>query len=597
MITGKLPYGSNSGGNILYSSRVWNASTVSRRAFWALVLSTALTSPGQAQTASQISPPSYAPFQVTPQGPVTVPQDMPSTAPEGADKVDVQLNDVVIEGGTLDAATLAALKMQLTGKAVKASEIFVAARKIEAALARDGRILTRVIVPAQSLSNAATLRLVIVQGQIERIDTGALPVAGRARSAGLLAPLAGRADVTQREIERRLLLAGDVPGTSLRSTLTAGSTPGATVLVVEARYRPVMGFLTADNSLPATLGRHGFGLGLTLNSMLGAGETIYLRANGLPTLGRKTSFLETTPRNRALAGGVILPLGLDGLTFNVELTDARTAPRHAASLPGFASRFRRLSNRLRYPVIRSRALTISTEASLDLQDEQVRIIEPAVFPLSLDRLRIVRGAGDVAAWLPGGGSLTGRVEASFGLNALGARSADDASPLLPLSRAGSDASFHKLELAGGIEQPVAAHLTLSVRARAQTSFGQVMANAEQIGIATQDGISPLPSGTIQGDVGYVGRAELRAPFVFALPFGSAQLAPYGFAAVGGVRLQQPTAFERRRTGATAHGLGLRLSGNAASGSPGLSAGVEYGRAHVGGRGHADRVAVTLITQF
>lgn len=554
--------------------------------------------PAAAQTASQITPPSYAPTQAGPAAPVVIPRDTGTAAPEGADRLEVTLADVVVEGGAADPAALPELRTAVVGRRIKVSAVFAAARALEARYAREGRVLTRVVVPAQSLADGATLRLVVIGGRIERVDTDRLPAPVRGRIAALLAPLVGDDTVTQREIERRLLLAADLPGVTLRSTLIAGGAAGGTVLVVEARYRPVTGFVTADNTLPTALGREAFGLGFDFNSVLGAGELIYLRASGVPNTGRRTSFLDPTPRNRALAAGVIVPLGNDGLTFNLEVTDARTAPWNDATLPGFGSRFRRLSGRLRYPVVRSRALTAAAEASFDAQDERVRIIDPLVLPLSLDRLRIARVAGDLAAYLPGGGTATARIEGSFGLDILGARSAADATPILPLSRAGADADFQKLELAAAFDQPLARHVAFALRGRAQTSFGQALANAEQIGLATLDGISPLPSGTLQGDAGYVGRAELRLPFAAALDRAAVQIAPYGFGAYGGVRFENPTFFERRTTDAYAYGGGVRLATQSAAGVPAASFSLEYGRAHVDGRpGHPDRLSFTAVIQF
>src|SRR3546814_3264289 len=110
-------------------------------------------------------------------------------------------------------------------------------------------------------------------------------------------------------IERRLLLAADTPGATLHSALAAGDRRGGTVLVIEARHRVVTGFATVDNMLPSSLGRYAVGLGLDVNSALGLGETLYLRASGVPNGGRKTRLLATTPRNRALAGGVVLQIG------------------------------------------------------------------------------------------------------------------------------------------------------------------------------------------------------------------------------------------------------------------------------------------------
>lgn len=564
----------------------------------AILVSGLATTNAAAQTASQITPPSYAPQPAPTPTPVLLPESGSAMAPSGADTLDIRLANVAIDGGESDAAVLEELKSQLLGRTIKVAEIFMAARALEARYAREGHVLMRVVVPAQQLEDGATLRLTVVSGFIERVDTSRVPSRVRSRVERLLAPLAGTRDLTMRDIERRLLLTGDTPGIALRSTLSAGSSPGATVLVVEATHRPVSGFASFDNTLPNGLARYGYGLGLNFDSVLGLGETVYVRASGLPNTGRQNSFLHPNPRNRALAAGFILPLGDDGLSLNIEATDARTAPRHLAILPGFASRFQRLSGRLSYPFIRSRAVTLSGELIFDAQNERLRVVTPAVMPLSLDELRVVRLSGSISAALPSNGVMYAKLEGSVGVDALGARSAADATPTLPLSRQGADASFQKLIVSASLNQPLAPHLALAFNARAQTSFGQVMANAEQVGIASSDGLSPLPSGVVQGDAGYVMRAELRFPFAVALRSGRGQIAPYAFGAVGGVRFERPSFFERRETDADAYGLGLRINAATGAGSPGLAAGVEYGRAHVEGYARfADRLNFSLLVQF
>ncbi|MFX5668401.1 hypothetical protein ABTE14_19265, partial [Acinetobacter baumannii] len=84
-----------------------------------------------------------------------------------------------------------------------------------------------------------------------------------------------------------------------------------------------------------------------------------------------------------------MPLGLDGLTFNLEATNTRATPRAAANGLGSTSSFDRLSARLRYPWIRSRDFTLGSELSFDAQEERVSVITPLSAPISLDRLRIV----------------------------------------------------------------------------------------------------------------------------------------------------------------------------------------------------------------
>jgi hemolysin activation/secretion protein len=456
------------------------------------------------------------------------------------------------------------------------------------------------------LTNGARLKLVVIDGFIERIETKDVPKRVRNRINSLLGPVMGRRGLMLSEIERRVLLAGDTPGVILRSTLAPGKVEGATVLVIDATYQAVSETLTFDNTLSKALGRTTVGAGLDFNSIAGLGELIYLRASGHPQ-GGDNGFFDTYPHNRTLAAGFILPLWVDGLTFNAEYTDARTTPVAIASVQT-TDTFDRLSLRLRYAWLRGRIANFNSEVSFDAQDETQSLFVAAVpVPLSQDRLRIVRFANDGDVLTPWGATISGRATTSFGIDGLGARSAAQASPILPLSRQGADATFQKFDVTFGYAQTLLDHLAVNLAARAQTSFGQPLLRSEQIGIANTTGISALDAGSIVGDQGYVIRGELSSPWVLTTQtasFGPSGLvigvvaAPYIFGAYGEVSLQQPTALESARTRATSYGGGLRLGGGAPGALSNGSLSLEYGRAERSdGIPASNRVTVVSAFRF
>lgn len=53
-------------------------------------------------------------------------------------------------------------------------------------------MLVRVVIPQQSLRNGERLRLVVVNGFIERLDTAAIPEPVRGRINRVIRPLTGR---------------------------------------------------------------------------------------------------------------------------------------------------------------------------------------------------------------------------------------------------------------------------------------------------------------------------------------------------------------------------------------------------------------------
>jgi hemolysin activation/secretion protein len=516
------------------------------------------------QTASQITPTSVRPAAVVTRGVVALPELSGPAAPQGAERLKVQLLDTVIEGGPDTkagtgqlAAAQAAFRTSIAGKTVSVAEIFSAAQALEAAYGQAGFVLTRVVVPAQKLQTGGTLRLVVIDGFIERLETRDLPPAVKARIEAVLAPLVGQRAVTLAQIERALVLAGDTPGTRVKSTLAAGSAPGGSVLILQARHASVTGALSVDNSVGSALGGVSPALSLQLNSVLGLGEQIYGQAGGYPFSTGQQSYLTSTPVNRQLALGLILPLGIDGWSANIEANRTDSAPDPAASQQ-FYSQFERVSARLKYPLIRSRALTLSNETAFDIEEETLSLLKPLSAPISLDRLRVLRDTVEISATTPSGGLLSGRVIGSIGLDAFGARSRSDATPFLPLSRQGADSDFQKAELSLHYSQLLAEHLGIDLFARAQTSFGKPLPRAEQIGLVGPNALSGFDAGTFQGDSGLLGRIEISSPWTLDLTTGAASLVPYAFGDLGAVWLMEPTAVERRKTTAGSFGLGLRI---------------------------------------
>jgi hemolysin activation/secretion protein len=557
-----------------------------------------------AQTASQITPPSFRP-NLEHQGGFALPGTPGLATPLGAEKLFVKLAGVTVKGGfpALAEATKE-LEAKLTGHPISGADVFAAARDLEAAYAKAGYVLVRVILPPQQLVNGARLKLVVVDGYIERIETKGVPERVRDRILTLVGPLTGRRSLMLTEIERRVLLAGDTPGVVLRSTLSPGNAEGATILVIDATYQAVSETLTADNTLSKQLGRSVVGVGLDFNSIAGLGELVYLRANGHPD-GGDNGFFETYPRNRTLAGGFVVPTWVDGLTFNAEFTDARTTPLVTeAGVPPETDTFQRLSLRLRYAWLRGRNANFNSELAFDAQEERLSLFPgPDLVPFQVDRLRIVRFANDGDVLTPWGATISGRATASFGIDGLGARSAADASFLLPLTRAGADAAFQKFDVTLNYNQTLIDHLVLALSGRAQTSFNAPLLRSEQIGIANTTGLSAFDTGTIVGDQGYVVRGELQSPWSLPVqnPFFGQTLgvvaAPYVFGAYGEVFLEEPEVGEVPAIHASSFGAGIRFGGAASGTLSNGSLSLEYGHAM-----RSDAVAVaadrfTVVSAF
>lgn len=549
-----------------------------------------------AQTASQVTQESYAPPVVRAvAGGLSLPASTGAEAPKGAETLRVTPSGLAVEGGLPELGSqTAAIEASLKGRRVTGADLFAASRRLEEAYAKAGYLLVRVTLPAQTIRDGRPLRLVVTNGQVETIDASALSPAVRARVESVLAPLVGKPGVTKAELERRLLLAGDTPGVMLKSTLKAGTKPGTTVVVVDGRYDAVTTTVTMDNNLAKNLGTYTVGLGADFNSLLGLGEVGYLRLSGYP--GFNDSIFSDDPRNRQAIAGFTVPLGTDGAWLNMEGVDSQTHPTSDLAYT-MVDHYRRLSTKLGYSWIRARDLNTSSVLSFDVTQEKQKLdLDGVRSAFTEDQLRVLRltQSGDmITAW---GGQLSGSLTASFGLDALGARSATSD---LPLSRDGAEPDFRKLEASAFYSQSLAAdRVRISLAAKAQTSFGDALASSEQFALGGFDWLSAFNGGQIEGDAGAAMRAEAAFPLTFSLaPALGSAAAPYVFAAAGLAKLEQPTSVERSITRASAFGAGIRfgLSEKASPHSDTLS--LEYAHGQASDIDSTNRFNLRFIARF
>ncbi|PWJ16545.1 ShlB/FhaC/HecB family hemolysin secretion/activation protein [Jannaschia seohaensis] len=551
----------------------------------------ALPMAGLSQTASSVTPESFRPDLAPLGGRIVFSGAAGTTAPPGADEIGITLGGVVLEGAFAELQEVnEAFRARLTRGRIPVSELFEATAALEAAYADAGFVLARVVLPQQSLADGGTLRVTVVDGFVETIDTSNAPPEVRARLDRLTAPLLGRTGLQLRDLERQLLLAGDTPGVALNTALATGERPGGTVLSLDPEFRGVTGFVGFDNRLPDELDEVALSAGLELNSPLSQGETFYVRTSFAPH-----GVLSSDPRYRVVAGGFVVPLGGSGLSFNAEFTHSETEPDDDDAPT--RSLFERQSFRLLYPYIRSRSLNVTTQIAIDRQqDSQTFIGGGADSDLYEDQTTVLRASGALSFIHADDSFSTANVVLSKGLDIWGARSLEDAAGSgVGLSREGADADFTKINASFSHSRRLSELFTLNASARLQWSFGDPLPTAELISISGPSDLSAFDSGDLRGDSGWSVRAEMASPRPVTLGGQEFGFAPYAFVAAGGVTLEQPTAEEFSSESAYAYGLGIDLNLNTGSRFQAGSIRLEIGK---GERDHGpDNTRVSLSGNY
>lgn len=135
-----------------------------------------------------------------------------------------------------------------------------------------GYTVARAYLPAQQIRDGA-VEIAVVEGRY-----GAITVRNPIAPLPLGALVEGR-PVTDDALERSLLLAADVPGVSVRSTLQPGASVGTSELVVEVEPgERFSGSLEADNFGSRSTGHNRIGGSLSINNPAGLGDLVTLRA-------------------------------------------------------------------------------------------------------------------------------------------------------------------------------------------------------------------------------------------------------------------------------------------------------------------------------
>ena len=545
--------------------------------------------------ASRVSPNTLAPDNQDTPSDVTLGGALYLETPAGADQLSVTLGSIEVVGGEpAFADAINAATAGLAGTPSKVSDLYAAARKIEAAYAQAERVLTRVTIPPQHISDGSVFKILIVDGFIESIDDHGVPDRARAAVRRQASPLIGAHKLTLAEIERRVLLAGQTPGVQLRSTLTPGSAVGAVKLVLTSTWKPTSYSISAENNLGAAFGDVAFSTQVSINNGLGQGELIYAQATSGPDIDH---LFDRAPRRRIVGLGVASPIGDSGLAFNPEYIRVDTNPKPVPGAAEVSGQFERIAFRLRYPLILSRSQSLDLTGGLDLIEEtaQVRAFDLTV---NHDRLRVANVGIRWAYRLGDNARVTIEPGFSQGLSGLGARSVGEAlASGVPLSRQGTRPDFSKFTARLKLDNQLVSGLALSSVLRGQLSDSGALPASALFSLDGTDGVSGFSQGSLSVDSGVTARSELNRPVRFVAAT-VALVTPYGFAAYGAGKLVRPTALEPRTTDTWSYGLGARTLIRPTNSDQTLVGQIEFSRAPGLGESSArTHLTVSLTSVF
>ena len=472
--------------------------------------------------------------------------------PEGAGEVQLSIPGIVFTGDESPApAVTTRLSRDLSmkpGEQKTIAEIFSRLHQAETELAEVGFVLTRLSIPPQQVSPGAPLTIQITDGVIESVDASKVPEAVRDPVSRNLSALVGRKPIRKADIERALLISGDLAGLTLRSTLAPGKSHGGTSLVVDGDFRRFALKASVDNSASNAVGGRSVNLSAGVNSPTGHGEQVYVAYQGIPE-----QLLQPSSRMTVLATGAVVPLGESGLIFSPELLWSRIEPRTEPGVPKSANRMARASLRLNYPLIRDASTTLIATSSFDFISQNVMATGFGV-ALSDDSYAAARAGLEWQKQVSPATSFSASLKFSRGLGDISSVFGADTAPP---THAGARSDFSKLNASFTVSHSFGL-LTARANVQAQSSFGHPLYNSEQFGIDGSDAVSPLDPGSLSVDEGGTARGELATQYAFDGPIPTFA-EPYVFGAAGMGHVHRASAVEAPVVRAAGAGAGIRFA--------------------------------------
>jgi hemolysin activation/secretion protein len=403
-----------------------------------------------------------------------------------------------------------------------------------------GYFLAQAYLPAQDIVEGA-VTIAIVEGEYGKVVLRNQSNLSDGLAQRLLAGLTSGDTIMIGPLESRLLQLSDVPGVSVKSTLTPGASVGASDLIVDVTPgKRLSGSIDADNSGGRYTGAYRTGVTLNINNPAGHGDVVTLRAltswDGL-NYGRAAYQLQF---GRADAGVAYTALDYE-LGREFESLEAQGSAK-IASLYG------------RYPLLRSRGTNLFAQINLDGKTfrDELGVTDPPTVIDKKAQVAMLSLVGDHRDDFGGGGwstySLTW-TSGSLDLQSPAASSAD-------ASTARSNGHYDKLGFNVTRLQRLTESLFLYGALQGQLAT-QNLDVSEKIGLGGANAVRAYPEGEAYIDQGYLLNVEARLalPKPFARMPGEWQLVGFVDSGTGSANKDPWSAGRNRRT-LSGGGLGL-----------------------------------------
>lgn len=426
------------------------------------------------------------------------------------------LKDIRLIGVTAYSRTqLIELFKDDLGNTITFERFYAIARAIQQRYRKDGYILSFAYVPPQSVEDGI-FSIAVVEGFVEAVQIGDIDGTLKDTLASALKPITAIRPLNVRTLERYLLLANDLAGIKVTAVLRPSkSTQGATVLVAKVRRTPVTGGASIDNRSSDFTGPWGSSVSASANSLLGTGERLGLTLSEAGGLKEK----------KAVSAIYQQPIGTEGLRIDLGASQTETKPGSTLAEFEVETSTLEVTSDISYPVIRSRAMTLSVGGGFTFRNSEVDLLGQ---PFNQDRLRLLRANMNYSNGSVLGGSTRIILGATQSMEIFS--STDPRNDTT--SRADADMDFAKLNLDIVYARSLFAGITAQISMTAQYATRPTPAS-EEFSLGGDGFGRAYNSGEISGEDGVGFSAEFSRSLGIRRPY-LRYLNGYGFYDIGKV---------------------------------------------------------------
>lgn len=466
-------------------------------------------------------------------------------APPAAAQITINLLSVQVTGNS--AFSQAELETTTTWPIgqVALLAIYQLAADLTAVYQDSGYFLSRVIVPPQALNPAAaTIQLQVIEGYIDEVSWPQTIINRTSVLEQYTNRITRERPLSIATLERYLLLAGDLPGYTISTTLEPSATnSGASRLVVDIDHQPFSGSATLNNRGSESRGPLQVVAQVSAENSLGLNERVAL------TFASATEFNELT----YVSGSYQQVLNAEGLELSLRGTWDQGEPgTEILRSLDYQTRSGSFAGELSFPIIRSRERNLILSGGFTLRDFRSDSLGAA---LNEDRTRAFHVSATYDQFDVWNG--VNQLSLTFRQGLTGLGGTNNANPLA--TRASGRVDFTVFEGSASRFQPLQHGLSLLLEAEGQYAATPLLAGQE-CSYGSQRFGSAFSSASLVGDHCLMGSAELRYDSQFELgDLSQAQL--FAYLDHGVVWQRAGAGIVTKETNATSVGVGARLAWN------------------------------------